>query len=156
MADSLSPECTPLKSKYDTCFNAWFEGYLEPAVAVSSSERSAYSKQKADEFEAKCGMVWGQYRACVQVRVPSLSPHVRGDDEEVESCDGEGVGGSLATSTRGKPSEGALSSSPLVVISYSSEMGTWISFRRLGASGPNVYVVLGVPLWCWIVVKRNH
>jgi TRIAP1/MDM35 family protein len=74
MADSLSPECTPLKSKYDTCFNAWFEGYLEPAVAVSSSERSAYSKEKADEFEAKCGKVWGQYRACVQVRVPSVSP----------------------------------------------------------------------------------
>ncbi|KIJ95583.1 hypothetical protein K443DRAFT_682934 [Laccaria amethystina LaAM-08-1] len=69
MADSLSPECTPLKSKYDTCFNAWFEGYLEPAVTVSSSERSAYSKEKADEFEAKCGKVWGQYRACVQKAV---------------------------------------------------------------------------------------
>ena len=73
MADSLSPECTPLKFKYDICFNAWFEGYLEPAVAVSSSEHvaAAYLKQKADEFEVKCGRVWGQYRACVQVRVPS-------------------------------------------------------------------------------------
>jgi hypothetical protein len=68
MANSLSAECTPLKEKYDTCFNAWFEGYLEPAVAASSSERAAYSKQKADEFEAKCGKVWQQYRECIQVR----------------------------------------------------------------------------------------
>ncbi|KIJ96096.1 hypothetical protein K443DRAFT_682564 [Laccaria amethystina LaAM-08-1] len=66
MANSLSAECTPLKEKYDTCFNAWFEGYLEPAVAASSSERAAYSKQKADEFEAKCGKVWQQYRECIQ------------------------------------------------------------------------------------------
>ena len=68
MADSLSAECTPLKEKYDTCFNAWFEGYLEPAVAASSSERAAYSKQKADEFQAKCGKVWEQYKECIQVR----------------------------------------------------------------------------------------
>lgn len=55
MAHSLSPECTPLKLEYDSCFNAWFEGYLEPAVAASSSEqRSSYSKQKADEFQQKC------------------------------------------------------------------------------------------------------
>ena len=107
MADSLSPECTPLKSKYDTCFNAWFEGYLEPAVGVSSSERSAYSKQKADEFEAKCGKVWEQYRACVQVCVPSVCPHVHSDDGKVESRDGEGAGEALRTSTRGEPFEGA-------------------------------------------------
>ena len=68
MADSLSAECTPLKEKYDTCFNAWFEGYLESAVAASSSERTAYSKQKADEFQAKCGKVWEQYKECIQVR----------------------------------------------------------------------------------------
>nr|ODN87936.1 hypothetical protein L203_03140 [Cryptococcus depauperatus CBS 7841] len=29
---SLSPECTPLKHRYDTCFNLWFEGYLQPAL----------------------------------------------------------------------------------------------------------------------------
>ena len=137
MADSLSPECTPLKSKYDTCFNAWFECYLEPAVAVSSSERSAYLRQKADEFEAKCGKVWGQYRACVQVRVPSASPHVHGDDEKVESRDGEGAGEALTTSTRGKPFEGAPCRPVLqkdVMISYSSEMDTWICCRCLDVS----------------------
>ncbi|KAF8636293.1 hypothetical protein AX17_003647 [Amanita inopinata Kibby_2008] len=71
MADSLSPECTPLKHKYDACFNAWFEGYLEPAVSANASphERAAYSKKKAEEFQAKCGKVWDSYRECVQKAV---------------------------------------------------------------------------------------
>lgn len=70
MSQSLAPECTPLKQEYDSCFNLWFEGYLEPAVAAgaSSETRAAYSKQKADEFNAKCGKVWEQYKSCVQVR----------------------------------------------------------------------------------------
>jgi TRIAP1/MDM35 family protein len=70
MAHSLSPKCTPLKREYDSCFNSWFEGYLEPAVAANAShdERAAFSKKKADEFHAKCGMIWEQYRQCVQVR----------------------------------------------------------------------------------------
>lgn len=71
MAHSLSEECTPLKHEYDSCFNAWFEGYLEPAVAVSASlqKRADYSKQKAEEFQQKCGKVWESYRVCLQVRV---------------------------------------------------------------------------------------
>ncbi|ODN83225.1 hypothetical protein, variant [Cryptococcus amylolentus CBS 6039] len=46
---SLSPECTPLKHRYDTCFNLWFEGYLQPAldgrpvVAYPSTTSSAPS-----------------------------------------------------------------------------------------------------------------
>lgn len=69
MAQSLSPQCTPLKLEYDSCFNAWFEGYLEPAVAASASseQRASFSKQKADEFQQKCGKVWESYRECVQV-----------------------------------------------------------------------------------------
>ena len=27
--NSLSPECTPLKHKYDACFNRWFDSYLQ-------------------------------------------------------------------------------------------------------------------------------
>ncbi|KXN85187.1 hypothetical protein AN958_11610 [Leucoagaricus sp. SymC.cos] len=71
MAHSLSEACTPLKHEYDTCFNAWFEGYLEPAVAASTNPeiRSAYSKRKADEFDAKCGSIWEKYKACVQKAV---------------------------------------------------------------------------------------
>ncbi|KAH7926155.1 UPF0203-domain-containing protein [Leucogyrophana mollusca] len=70
MAHSLSPECTPLKHAYDSCFNTWFEGYLEPAVSPSSSEqRAQYSKKKADEFEERCGKVWVEYKQCVQKAV---------------------------------------------------------------------------------------
>ncbi|CAA7268727.1 unnamed protein product [Cyclocybe aegerita] len=71
MSQSLSSECTPLKQAYDSCFNSWFEGYLEPAIAASTSveARAAYSKKKADEFQAKCGKVWDEYKACVQKAV---------------------------------------------------------------------------------------
>ncbi|WVQ69075.1 uncharacterized protein L199_007287 [Kwoniella botswanensis] len=41
--ESLSPECTPLKHRYDSCFNAWFEGYLQPALAAASSSPSSSS-----------------------------------------------------------------------------------------------------------------
>jgi len=77
MAHSLSAECTPLKLEYDSCFNAWFEGYLEPAIAASSSQQQQadYSKRKADEFQQKCGKVWENYRACVQVRSLMLGIH---------------------------------------------------------------------------------
>ena len=79
MSQSLAPECTPLKHSYDACFNAWFEGYLEPAIAAGSSggsgkngstaspkAREEYSAKKAEEFEKNCGEVWRQYRTCVQ------------------------------------------------------------------------------------------
>ncbi|WVF69991.1 hypothetical protein IAT40_004776 [Kwoniella sp. CBS 6097] len=39
--ESLSPECTPLKHRYDSCFNAWFEGYLQPALAASASSSAS-------------------------------------------------------------------------------------------------------------------
>lgn len=69
MAQSLAEECTPLKIEYDSCFNSWFEGYLEPAVSASATldQRTKYSKQKAEEYEAKCGKVWKSYQDCVKV-----------------------------------------------------------------------------------------
>ena len=74
MSQSLSPECTPLKKEYDSCFNSWFEGYLEPAVFASSSStaRAAYSKRKAEEFQQRCGKIWEQYKSCVQVRLSQI------------------------------------------------------------------------------------
>lgn len=70
MAHSLDERCTQLKLDYDSCFNSWFEGYLEPAVSASASpeSRSKYSKEKAEEYESKCGKIWATYRDCVQVR----------------------------------------------------------------------------------------
>ncbi|KIK90966.1 hypothetical protein PAXRUDRAFT_150653, partial [Paxillus rubicundulus Ve08.2h10] len=71
MAHSLTPRCTPLKHAYDSCFNTWFEGYLEPAIKHSKDlpqgQRNEYAKQKAEEFEEKCGAIWAQYKGCVQV-----------------------------------------------------------------------------------------
>ena len=71
MAQSLAEECTPLKLKYDTCFNAWFEGYLEPAVSASATpeQRTKFSEEKAAEFERSCGKLWREYKGCVQVRL---------------------------------------------------------------------------------------
>lgn len=71
MAHSLEERCTPLKLEYDSCFNSWFEGYLEPAVSVSASpeSRGEYSKSKAEEYERKCGKIWASYRDCVRVRL---------------------------------------------------------------------------------------
>ncbi|CCM00457.1 uncharacterized protein FIBRA_02490 [Fibroporia radiculosa] len=63
MAHSLAEECTPLKREYDACFNAWFEGYLEPAVsaAAKQEERSKFSQEKAAEYERSCGKIWTSY-----------------------------------------------------------------------------------------------
>ncbi|KAN0119042.1 Mitochondrial distribution/morphology family 35/apoptosis, partial [Russula decolorans] len=71
MAHSLEERCTPLKLEYDSCFNSWFEGYLEPAVSVSASpeNRAEYSKAKAEEYERKCGKIWASYRDCVRKAV---------------------------------------------------------------------------------------
>ena len=67
MAHSMADECTPLKHTYDSCFNAWFEGYLQPAVNLSPEQRAEYSKAKAEEYERKCGKIWQEYKTCVQV-----------------------------------------------------------------------------------------
>lgn len=76
MAQSLSAECTPLKIKYDSCFNAWLESYLSPevtsAVGASSAKNSASDEAKAartrkmaQEYEDKCGEAWKAYNTCV-------------------------------------------------------------------------------------------
>jgi hypothetical protein len=73
MAESLSPECTPLKHEYDGCFNSWFAGYLEPAVHISASTKKVeektreYAVKKAEEYERKCGKIWEEYRNCLEV-----------------------------------------------------------------------------------------
>ncbi|EPQ53828.1 hypothetical protein GLOTRDRAFT_22655, partial [Gloeophyllum trabeum ATCC 11539] len=63
--------------RYDACFNAWFEGHLEPAVSSAtapSEERQTHSRRKAEEYEASCGKIWASYRECVQktVKDPGL------------------------------------------------------------------------------------
>ena len=110
MADSISPECTPLKLEYDACFNSWFEGYLEPAVAASSSSqqaRAAYSKAKAEEYQQKCGKLWLNYRECIQARIALLN--VQWScllTDSAESYQGQGVDGATRPGAQGEPVEG--------------------------------------------------
>jgi TRIAP1/MDM35 family protein len=76
MAHSLSSGCTPLKHAYDNCFNAWFEGYLQPIAdkaaggqtdPLTQAQKQARYRQKAEEYEANCGDAWKSYRGCVEV-----------------------------------------------------------------------------------------
>ncbi|WWC59426.1 uncharacterized protein I303_101982 [Kwoniella dejecticola CBS 10117] len=50
--ESLSPECTPLKHKYDSCFNAWFEGYLQPALASAAAGADTISSNSSSSSDA--------------------------------------------------------------------------------------------------------
>ena len=78
MAHSLSSECTPLKHAYDSCFNAWFAGYLEPTLTPHQQREKdknpqEYQRQKAQEYQQKCGKVWESYKECVQVSDARMS-----------------------------------------------------------------------------------
>lgn len=50
--DSLAEECTPLKTQYDECFNAWF--------------RDSFLKGRGDHEEA-CGKLFRAYQKCLKV-----------------------------------------------------------------------------------------
>ncbi|KAJ3491169.1 hypothetical protein NLI96_g897 [Meripilus lineatus] len=85
MAHSLAEECTPMKREYDACFNAWFEGYLEPAVAATPETRRQYSTAKAAEYERNCGKIWAQYKECVQKAVKNKGLDVLLDQARAEN-----------------------------------------------------------------------
>lgn len=50
--NSLDEQCTPLKTKYDECFNAWF--------------RDSFLKGKEDHQEV-CGELFKAYQECLKV-----------------------------------------------------------------------------------------
>ena len=51
---SIAEDCTPLKAKYDTCFNTWF--------------KNSYLKG-GQNHEQACGEVFAAYQQCLQVRL---------------------------------------------------------------------------------------
>ena len=53
--NSLVESCTPLKNKYDDCFNSWFKDY--------------YLKGKGNEktHNASCGKLFSVYQSCLTV-----------------------------------------------------------------------------------------
>jgi len=80
MAQSLSAECTPLKLKYDSCFNAWLESYLSPEVtaavgttaaknSTNDDAKAQRTRRMAQEYEDKCGAAWKAYNECVTVSI---------------------------------------------------------------------------------------
>ena len=82
--NSMSPECTPFKHKYDDCFHTWFKDYLDMSSSVNV-EPSSPPKQNPwpgrdkqappsdltslrERYETDCGKLFEEYQACVQVR----------------------------------------------------------------------------------------
>jgi hypothetical protein len=90
----MSPECTPLKHRYDACFHSWLVDYLAlpgsgtaPAAAQSkeSSSSSMWGRGKKEQapaagqdeaakrqslkerLDGECGGMWEEYRKCVTV-----------------------------------------------------------------------------------------
>jgi len=89
--NSMSPECTELKQKYDRCFHNWFKSYLEASTrALGEAEQysnepgswrsrgtslftsSQNTSQKLAALRARydndCGTLFTKYRECIQVR----------------------------------------------------------------------------------------
>jgi len=94
LMSSMSPECTPLKHRYDACFHSWLVDYLAlpgsgtaPAAAQSkeSSSSSMWGRGKKEQapaagqdeaakrqslkerLDGECGGMWEEYRKCVTV-----------------------------------------------------------------------------------------
>ena len=58
--ESMDEHCTPLKVKYDECFNTWF--------------RSSFLKGRGNHEDA-CGRLFSDYQACLKVSVQPPSLH---------------------------------------------------------------------------------
>lgn len=55
--ESLGPECTKLKQKYEACFYQWY------------SEKYLTGKSREDE----CSHLFKEYRECLEVKIPRES-----------------------------------------------------------------------------------
>ncbi|KAG8983172.1 hypothetical protein FRB94_007818 [Tulasnella sp. JGI-2019a] len=126
MAHSLTPECTPLKLAYDSCFNAWFEGYLQPIASsgqgpFSMEEKLAQNRAKAEDYEARCGKIWQSYRTCVQkaVKGSGLTKMIREAQEEhpLATPPGSPTGSQTSSSTSSSFSSSSSSSSSILTSS---------------------------------------
>lgn len=84
--ESMAPECTPLKEKYDTCFHTWFKDYLDVSSVlhegasnqadrwhVRGSLFSASNNQVHKiaalraRYDNDCKSLFTEYQACVKV-----------------------------------------------------------------------------------------
>lgn len=75
---SMSAECTPLKHRYDACFNKWFEDYLGLPASASSSSSASTSASKSDaEASNRDSGVSGLFSRAKSSVTPSQSPDER-------------------------------------------------------------------------------
>ncbi|KAJ7078393.1 hypothetical protein C8R43DRAFT_910378 [Mycena crocata] len=83
MADSL-PSLYSLRQEYDSCFNVWFESYLDPSASITEAQRTTHHQQKADEFKEKCGKVYADNQNCIQgvVKEKGIEPLLKQAREE--------------------------------------------------------------------------
>lgn len=52
---SLSEECSPLKHRYDSCFNAWFENHLVSTTPTVASQKDPTGSATASSSAAEEG-----------------------------------------------------------------------------------------------------
>lgn len=51
--ESIAPECTPLKQKYETCFNDWFKKFL----------------QGDNKIPDECQEIYTSYQRCLKPKI---------------------------------------------------------------------------------------
>jgi len=66
MAESFASECTPLKQKYDNCFNDWYANKCAPARTLPVNSRFL----KGEGSKGGCVELFTEYRSCVEVCSP--------------------------------------------------------------------------------------
>ena len=61
MAESVAPECTPLKERYEGCFNAWYSGKYLKHGSTDDSECAPALKvyQECVKVCSQNQVVWG-------------------------------------------------------------------------------------------------
>ena len=81
--NSMSPECTPLKHKYDNCFHTWVKDYLDMSSYAKADPSSPPNQNPwpsrvsqappsdlatlRERYETDCGKLFEKYQACIKV-----------------------------------------------------------------------------------------
>ncbi|KDN39914.1 hypothetical protein K437DRAFT_227679 [Tilletiaria anomala UBC 951] len=73
---SMDPKCTPLKHRYDQCFNLWFDEYLDLAAPAATAPPAASRRAELRKKYDSCAALFEDYKTCVRaaVRERDLEP----------------------------------------------------------------------------------
>lgn len=67
--DSLGPECTPLKQRYDACYNKWYVDVFLQGRALNSDDVAKNKNANGDVVP--CKEFFDDYKACVTIAIKS-------------------------------------------------------------------------------------